>query len=149
MISALIGTLLPGTVLNVIFFQTGALGWALIAAGCAGYAASSNVDLSFQRGLVHAPYSTHTAEHGRTCLSQGDLLEVKVFENDMLDGEYVIAADGTLALPYLRAIPALGRSAAQVAADVSRQLAEDFYAFAPRVSVRRIAKGAGRDGVCE
>lgn len=70
-------------------------------------------------------------------LSRGDLVDIRVDSDETLSGSYVVSRDGTLKLPFLKPIPAQGRSAAQVEADLGRALIEEgFYDALPRLSVR-------------
>ncbi|MCF1502431.1 polysaccharide export protein [Afifella sp. H1R] len=70
-------------------------------------------------------------------LSPGDLVDVHVAEDETFTGSYEVSQDGTLKLPYLKPIPAIGRSVESVEASLARALVtEDFYEEAPRVSVR-------------
>lgn len=70
-------------------------------------------------------------------LSRNDLLDVRVGDDEVFNGAYVISRDGTLRLPFLRPIQAQGRSTDAIEADLARQLiGEQFYDEAPRLSVR-------------
>lgn len=70
-------------------------------------------------------------------LTRNDLLDVRVAEDETFNGSYVISRDGTLKLPFLPPIRAQGRNTQDVEADIARGLlADDFYAEAPRISVR-------------
>lgn len=70
-------------------------------------------------------------------LSRGDLLDVRVADDDTFTGAYEVSRDGTIRMPYLAPIAAQGRSVAAVEADLISVLRRDgFYVEAPRVSVR-------------
>ena len=70
-------------------------------------------------------------------LSRGDLVDVRAAEDDLFSDAYVVSSDGTLKLPFLPGIQAEGRTVGAVEADIINALiAEEFYAFAPRISVR-------------
>ena len=70
-------------------------------------------------------------------LSRGDLLDVRVIEDDTFTGAFVVSQDGTLRLPFLSAITAQGRSVEDVEASLgARLVSEGFYSEPPRVSVR-------------
>jgi len=70
-------------------------------------------------------------------LTRNDLLDVRIAEDETFNGSYVISRDGTLKLPFLPAIRAQGRNTQAVERDIARALlADDFYAEAPRISVR-------------
>ncbi|GHF59125.1 polysaccharide biosynthesis/export family protein [Seohaeicola zhoushanensis] len=69
-------------------------------------------------------------------LSRGDLVDFRMPEDTTFTGDYVISRDGTLKLPYLKPVPAQGRSTAQVAADVRRALlAGGYYDDAPDIAL--------------
>lgn len=70
-------------------------------------------------------------------LTRNDLVDIRVGDDETFNGDYVISRDGTLKLPFLRPIPAQGRTTAQIEDDIARQLLNDeFYAERPRISVR-------------
>ncbi|RVV96562.1 polysaccharide biosynthesis protein [Mesobaculum littorinae] len=69
-------------------------------------------------------------------LSRGDLVDLRVAEDETFTGSYVISRDGTLKLPYLDPIPAQGRAPAEVVTDIRDGLvASDFYVETPPVSL--------------
>lgn len=73
---------------------------------------------------------------GPEILSIGDLLNVYVEQDDTFTGQFVIGNDGTLRVPFARAVRAAGRRPAQVEADLTRALVEEaLYDIPPRVSV--------------
>lgn len=70
-------------------------------------------------------------------LSRGDLLDIRVADDDTFTDAYVISRDGMLRLPFLAPIPAQGRSVEQIESAISGALLEgDFYSQPPRLSVR-------------
>lgn len=70
-------------------------------------------------------------------LSRNDLLDVRVDDDDVLNGHYVISRDGMLKLPFLDPIPAQGRRVDEVEAELGRALIDEgFYEVLPRLSVR-------------
>ncbi|MFC3613027.1 polysaccharide biosynthesis/export family protein [Lutimaribacter marinistellae] len=70
-------------------------------------------------------------------LSRNDMVQITVDGDEVLTGTYVVSRDGDLKLPYLPAIPAQGRSTAQVEAALSAALvAAEFYVAPPRLAVR-------------
>ncbi|MDK3020150.1 polysaccharide biosynthesis/export family protein [Pseudodonghicola flavimaris] len=69
-------------------------------------------------------------------LTRGDLVDLRLPEDETFPGDYVISRDGTLKLPYLAPIPAQGRSPAQVMADIRRALvAGGYYDTEPTLSL--------------
>ncbi len=70
-------------------------------------------------------------------LSRNDLVDVRVSEDETLNGRYVISRDGTLKMPFLPAIKAQGRSGPEVEWALQRALVRaGLYDDAPAVSVR-------------
>jgi len=70
-------------------------------------------------------------------LTRNDLVDIRVGDDETFNGDYVISRDGTLKLPFLRPIPAQGRTTAQIEDEIASQLLSDeFYAERPRISVR-------------
>ena len=70
-------------------------------------------------------------------LSRGDLLDIRVADDETFTDAYVISRDGMLRLPFLSPIAAQGRSVEQIEDAISRALLDgDFYTQAPRLSVR-------------
>lgn len=70
-------------------------------------------------------------------LSRNDLIDVRVDDDDVLNGLYVVSRDGTLKLPFLDPIPAQGRRVEDVEAELGHALIEArFYDVLPRLSVR-------------
>jgi len=69
-------------------------------------------------------------------LSVGDLVQVFIEEDETLTGSYVVGEDGNVRVPFLRAVPAAGRSPRSVENAIARALlADDLYTIEPRVSV--------------
>ena len=70
-------------------------------------------------------------------LSRGDLLDIRVADDETFTDAYVISRDGMLRLPFLAPIQAQGRSVEQIEDAISHALqGGDFYSEAPRLSVR-------------
>mgnify|MGYP001809738401 CR=1 FL=1 len=70
-------------------------------------------------------------------LSQGDLLDVSVGDDDTFSGSYEVSQDGMLKLPHVAAVPAHGQSVMAVEAAINQALiAGGLYQTSPRVSVR-------------
>ena len=69
-----------------------------------------------------------TASHDRgTLLSPGDLLRIEIARGEGFQGDYVIASDGYVRLPYLGDIPAAGASLEDLEYAVSRLLVSGDY----------------------
>ena len=64
-------------------------------------------------------------------LGSGDRLQVTVFRDDSLSGEFTLDATGTIALPLVGAIPADGLTARELESAIEDQLREKGYFVAP------------------
>ncbi|ANT62816.1 polysaccharide biosynthesis protein [Salipiger sp. CCB-MM3] len=70
-------------------------------------------------------------------LTRGDLLDIRVEEDETFNGSYEVSRDGTIRLPFLDAIRAQGRTVDEIEAELDSALrAEQFYDDSPRISVR-------------
>jgi polysaccharide biosynthesis/export protein len=67
-------------------------------------------------------------------LGPTDHIRITVFGEDNLTGEFSVTADGSISMPLVGAVVALGRTADQVRADIETRL-KDGYIKDPRVSV--------------
>ncbi|GGG65047.1 hypothetical protein GCM10011415_09750 [Salipiger pallidus] len=88
-------------------------------------------------GLSDGKYGGPPSGLGGERLSRGDLVDLRVEDDEIFNGDYVVSRDGTIKPPFLPAIPAQGRRPAEIEAALVRALLDgDFYDEAPRVSVR-------------
>ena len=72
----------------------------------------------------------------REQLNIGDLVKITVGSDEVFSGNYEVSQDGTLKLPHLRPIRALGATVGSVETAIEAGLVEaGLYAIAPRVSV--------------
>ncbi len=70
-------------------------------------------------------------------LTRGDLLDIRVEQDETFNGSYEVSRDGTIRLPFLDAIPAQGRTVDEIEDRLAAALiAEEFYGDRPRISVR-------------
>ncbi|WP_353476283.1 polysaccharide biosynthesis/export family protein (plasmid) [Salipiger sp. H15] len=70
-------------------------------------------------------------------LTRGDLLDIRVEQDETFNGSYEVSRDGTIRLPFLNAIPAQGRTVDEIEDRLAAALrAEEFYDDRPRISVR-------------
>ncbi|WP_261193914.1 polysaccharide biosynthesis/export family protein [Pseudoruegeria sp. SHC-113] len=70
-------------------------------------------------------------------VSRNDILDVRVGADVDLTGRYVVSRDGALKLPFIRAIPAQGRSVEEIEARLEQELlASGLYETLPPLSVR-------------
>lgn len=67
-------------------------------------------------------------------LGDGDKVRMTVFNEPTLSGEFAVSANGTLSLPLIGDVTAIGRSPGEVARDVQSKLAEG-YLKEPRISM--------------
>lgn len=69
-----------------------------------------------------------------TGLASGDTFEVRVFGEDDIGGLFQVQEDGTIRFPLLGRVEVVGKTQAQLAADLEARLA-DGYLRAPQVTV--------------
>jgi polysaccharide export outer membrane protein len=93
---------------------------AAVLAGCTGYRP--------------APAAFHEAINQPYLLGAGDKVRVTVFGQSDLTNTYSIDQSGHVAFPLIGAVPARGRTAQQLEADIATQLRKD-YLRNPDVSV--------------
>ncbi len=67
-------------------------------------------------------------------LGVGDKVRVLVFNEQTLSGEFQVSAAGTVAMPLIGEIPAINKTATEVAAQIQAKLA-DGYLRDPKVSM--------------
>ncbi|MDT0682982.1 polysaccharide biosynthesis/export family protein [Roseicyclus sp. F158] len=88
------------------------------------YASVSKLSGDIPRGL------------GGELLSRGDLVDLRVPQDETFTGTFVVSRDGTLKLPFIAPVPAQGRTTDQVASDIRGALVGGgFYAATPAVSL--------------
>ena len=75
-------------------------------------------------------------------IGPGDQLKVVVWKHDELSTQVAVRPDGAISLPLVGDVPATGRSASEIAADVQTRL-HRFYQDDPPVT----RAGAGREVV--
>lgn len=68
-------------------------------------------------------------------VASGDKLNITVFDEPSLSGQYTIGVSGDLALPLLDAIPASGKTTADLSQVIQDRLKQGGYVLTPRVSV--------------
>lgn len=68
-------------------------------------------------------------------LGPGDRVRIGLYGDDALTGEYDVAADGTVSLPLVGAVPASGLDIEQFRTGVEQRLAQGFYQN-PRISAQ-------------
>jgi len=82
---------------------------------------------------------------GENVISHGDLLRVKIGEDELLSGDYEIETDGALRLPRVSPIRAHGVSAETLTREVEAKLiSENLYRATPIVSVRILERSGVR-----
>lgn len=68
-------------------------------------------------------------------LGPGDKLRVTVFDEPTLTGEYEVSVAGTVALPLIASLPAVGQTPDALAQAITGRLAQGGYVINPRVAV--------------
>ncbi len=87
-------------------------------------------------GPMAAPAKIATVLHGER-LSRNDLVDVRVGDDETFNESYVVSSDGMLKLPFLKPIPAQGRTVEDIEGDLGKALIrEGLYDTPPRLSVR-------------
>ena len=79
-------------------------------------------------------YSAPTTESGYV-IAPGDLLNVRVWDNDKLSTKARVRGDGRISVPLLDDVPVAGRPPATVARDLEQRLRQAQLVLAPRVDV--------------
>ncbi len=85
-------------------------------------------------GQTSGPAMDHDPVYRGYRLGAGDVLQITVYGEDDLSGSYRIGPDGTIAMPLIGTMTALGHSAASLQDSITSALA-DGYLRAPDVSV--------------
>ncbi|MFL5580487.1 MAG: polysaccharide biosynthesis/export family protein [Gemmatimonadaceae bacterium] len=80
-------------------------------------------------------YPAPAAAPGRYVIGHGDVLSVRVWDQDRLSGRVVVRSDGRISLPLLPDVVAAGRTTTDVADDVASQLRDSGLVVKPRVTV--------------
>ncbi len=106
------------TAKRVLMFS--ALAAALALAGCSGYRP--------------APQAFHAAIQQPYLLDSGDVLRITVFEQEGLTNTYAVNQAGYVSFPLVGAVPARGRTTAQLEAAIAAAL-RNGYIRDPDVSV--------------
>ncbi len=78
--------------------------------------------------------SSAAAEDETYTLGAGDKVQVTVFGEPHLSGEFIVNANGTVSLPLIDPVSVLGRTLTQVETDIREKLSAGFLAD-PKVSV--------------
>jgi polysaccharide biosynthesis/export protein len=68
-------------------------------------------------------------------IAGGDKLKVTVFDEPTLTGEFGVGLDGSLSLPLINAMQAIGQTPGELSAKITSALAAGGYVLSPRVSV--------------
>lgn len=75
------------------------------------------------------------AAAGTEAMGPGDIIEVKVADQEELTGEYQVGEDGTIRFPWIGPVKVQGRTRRAVAEDIETALA-DGWLNQPQVAVR-------------
>lgn len=103
---------------------------ALISAGCASARGVSSIISSGDRYAMQNPLEDYK-------LGVGDKIRLTVYNEPTLSGEFTVAGNGTLSLPFVGQIPVTGKGAGEVGDLVQAKLA-DGYLRNPKVSAEII-----------
>ena len=68
-------------------------------------------------------------------LGPGDVVEIRVVQEEDMTGEYRIDPDGMIGFPYLGAVPAEGRTARELATEIETRLAQGRVLVEPVVTL--------------
>ncbi len=100
---------------------------AVILAACAG--------ASIAQPLAPAPTTASVSDKLTDYrLGAADKIRLLVYNEPDLSGEFVVNSDGALSLPLIGAVPATGRTTAEIRQDIEQRLS-DGYLKSPQVSI--------------
>ena len=97
------------------------------------YAFSANAAMPAAGGSVTDPGPQAVMQADEYKLDAGDKVRITVFNEPTLSGEFAVSSDGQLSLPLIGAMPAIGRTPAEVAHEAQVALANG-YLRNPQVS---------------
>jgi len=108
---------------------------SLLLAGCAGKT-SNRWQTSVSSFSTQSSSTKYTSSHQNTpyTVGQGDRLQVGVFGEPALTGEYAVDGTGTISMPLLRSVRVAGLTIRQVAQRITTRLRKKFLRN-PSVSV--------------
>ncbi|MCA9708290.1 MAG: polysaccharide export protein, partial [Myxococcales bacterium] len=93
-------------------------------------------------GCRPEPVSTlppSTTSSARPELGPGDIIEIRVTDQEELTGEYEVGEDGTIRFPWIEDVEVAGRTKGQLAEIIETKLA-DGWLRQPQVSVKVISR---------
>lgn len=85
------------------------------------------------RATPPLPDAMETGREG--ALGPGDVVEIRVVQEEDMTGEYRVDADGMIGFPYLGAVPAEGRTARELATEIETRLADGRVLVEPVVTL--------------
>lgn len=97
----------------------------LLLVGCAGEAGP----------VMSASQFTQQFPPSQATIQPGEKIRLALFGDDALTGDYVVAADGTISLPLIGAVPATNLTAGALEDAIEIQLRKGFYST-PQVTVQ-------------
>lgn len=120
------------------------LGWVLAGvialqaalSGCAGYSVSAYAPMPLadfvrrSQGFLHQPYR----------LVPGDRLTARFYFNPQLDEDFQVRPDGSISLSLIGDLPAAGKTAAQLSADITKAYEPHFVKANAVVIVREFSE---------
>jgi len=116
---------------------------ALAVALCAGPAMAQRVGDSPppppSPTLYPAAPTALSPEEARTYrLGAGDKLHIITFDEPQLTGDFNVGSNGSVSLPWIGEVPALGRTESEVRGDIEARL-KDGYILNPQISLQVLA----------
>ncbi len=108
---------------------------SLLLAGCAGKAKNSwQTSVSSFSSQTSPAKNSYSHKNTAYKVGQGDRLQVGVFGEPTLTGEYAVDGTGTISMPLLRSVQVAGLTTRQVAQRITTRLRKKFLRN-PNVSV--------------
>lgn len=106
----------------------------LLSAALAGCAAQARSDIR----TVDASVLTLDNPSSEYRLDAGDRIKIVVYGQDSLTGEQLVGADGTVTLPLIGNVSAVGTTTQELTAKIQKKLADGFFQN-PSVTVSMVA----------
>ena len=106
----------------------------LLSAALAGCAAQARSDIR----TVDASALTQESPSGEYRLDAGDRIRIVVYGQETLTGEQLVGADGTVSMPLIGNVSAVGATPQELAAKIQTRLADGFFQN-PSVTVSMVA----------
>ncbi|HKX78256.1 MAG TPA: polysaccharide biosynthesis/export family protein [Novosphingobium sp.] len=102
-------------------------GLAMLLAGCATYDSNEIVSTGER-------FETYSGTE-QYQLGVGDGIQIRIYNEDGLSGEFMVQADGTISLPLIGKVTAVGTTPNELGAELERRYAEGYLRM-PNVRVQ-------------